>query len=216
MVPLNVENVLLLVRDFIVLWILQILRHNTIYPESTFEQRSYHDLLVYQSRVDPLTTFLSEFSNEIISVLARRGDSGGKVYDINVLIYNESNNHVTRRYVLGFSQFVGLGDKVTLLEFLKGQHVDLAAIKIPNFTWENLNTHYRSLMFFHSEELKREHVKGDYFFKLLINTEDTINPGSDWVKLLSDIDDRDTKFVNLGEMSVGVVAIDMHNEYCSD
>ncbi|OBA19889.1 DNA-binding protein [Metschnikowia bicuspidata var. bicuspidata NRRL YB-4993] len=216
--PVTIEGVLSQLRDFLVLWITQILYHNRIYSENAFEEKTYLDLIVHQSRVPDLNVFFKNFANEMVSVLVKKA-GGGKVHDVIVLLYNETNSHVTRRYIINFSQFVGLADQVSSLDFLsKSTDSQLSRLDLPEMTWGNIYTYLRSMMFFHIEELRRTQQAKDncIFFKLLLNMDDSANLSSEnakWVKLTSEQSRAKTKFVSLGEMSVGFLCFDLHNEY---
>ena len=218
MEPVTIESVLLQLRDFLVLWITQVVYHNRIYPDNAFERRKYLDLIVAKSRVPVINDYLKAFANEMVSVLVKKA-GGGKVHDVIVLIYDETNLHITKRYIMNFSQFVGLADQINSLEFLtKESEVQLAQIGLPDMTWGNIYTYLRSLMFFHIEELKRTQEQDDnhLFFKLLLNVDDSANLSSEhakWVKLTSEQSHKKTKFVSLGEVSVGFLCFDLHNEY---
>lgn len=216
---LNLENVLLALREFLVVWTSQIIYYNRVYPENAFEKQNYLDVVVHKCRAPQVNEYLKQFANDMIGVLVAK-NGGGKVHELVVLVYNEQNLHVTRRYIANFSQFVGLRDQITLLDFLRGGEVHLAKLAIPNLDWSNLHTHFRSLAFFHVEELKRLEPEGELFFKLLLNVDgdaDMTSPAeaeaSPWIRLTSDLDNRPHKFVPLGEMSVGFVCFDLHNEY---
>lgn len=196
----------------------QIVYYNRIYPETAFEQRKYLDVIVHQSRVPKLNDFFKNFSNEMITVLVKKA-GGGKVHDVIMLIYNEANLHITKRYIVNFSQFVGLADQVSSLEFLtKTIEVQLAKIDLPDMTWSNIYTYLRSIIFFHIEELRRtpEPEKNNLFFKLLLNVDESANLSSEdakWVKLTSEQSQQKMKYIPLGEMSVGFLCFDLHNEY---
>lgn len=196
----------------------QIVYYNRIYPETAFGQRKYLDVIVHQSRVPKLNDFFKNFANEMITVLVKKA-GGGKIHDVIMLIYNEANLHITKRYIVNFSQFVGLADQVSSLEFLtKPMEVQLAKIDLPDMTWSNIYTYLRSIIFFHIEELRRtpEPEKNNLFFKLLLNVDESANLSSEdakWVKLTSEQSQQKTKYVPLGEMSVGFLCFDLHNEY---
>lgn len=216
--PLTLENILLQLRDFLVVWITQIVYYNHVYPENAFEQCKYLDLVVYQSRMLPLTDYLVAFANEMISVLVTK-EGGGKVHDVIVVVYRESSLHILRRYLLNFSQFVGLDNLISSLDFLlKASEVHQARINLPGFDWNEIYASLRSLVFLHIQELRRTEALADkdLFYKLLLNTDNTVDLAGEegqWVKLFSEDDTRKTKFVALGEVSTGFLRFDLHNEY---
>lgn len=216
--PLTLDKAILLVRDFLVVWISQVLYYNHIYEDNAFEQKLYLDLMVYQSRVPELNDYLLNFANEMTRVLVQKA-GGGKVHEVVVLIYDETKLHVRKRYIANFGQFVGLADQISSLDFLDGQsEVHVAKLSVPDMTWANLHTYMRGLLFFHIEELRRteETSPNELFFKLLLNVDGALvlnSKDTAWVQLTSEDDDRAIKFVHLGEMSVGFVCFDIHNEY---
>lgn len=216
--PLNVENVLLQLREFLMVYMTQVIYYNGIYPENAFEQRKFLDLVILQSRVPALNEYLRGFANEVVSVLVEK-EGGGKLHDLVVIVYEESSLHVVKRYIIGFGQFVPLAGQITSLDFLhKQSEVHLARINIPGFDWNEVYSSLRSLLFAHLEELKRTHELQElgYFFKLLLNVDNQVDLSGEqgqWVKLLSEEDTRKTKFVSLGEISTGVLSFDLHNEY---
>lgn len=218
MEPVTIENVLLQLRDFLVLWITQVVYYNRIYPENAFEERKYLDLIIHQSRVPALNDYFMSFANDMVSVLVKKA-GGGKMHDVVMILYSEESLHVTKRYIANFSQFVGLADQLGSLAFLeKPAESLLARIDLPEMTWSNIYTYLRSMMFFHIQELKRtqESKNNDTFYKLLLNMDDSANLSSEnakWVKLTSERSTQKTKLVPLGEVSVGFLCFDLHNEY---
>lgn len=216
--PLNLDNVLLQLRDFLVVWMTQIIYYNRIYPENAFEERKFLDLVILQSRVPPLNEYLQGFANEVVSVLVQK-EGGGKLHDLVIIVYHESTLHIVKRYIIDFSQFVPLAGQITSLDFLHMQsEVHLARINIPGFDWNEVYSCLRSVLFSHLEELKRTYEPHELglFYKLLLNVDNQVDLSGEqgqWVKLLSEEDTRKTKFVALGEISSGILCFDLHNEY---
>lgn len=216
MAPLSLENILLHVRDFVVVWVAQVLAYNNVYPENAFEQKKYLDIIVRQSRVPALNDYLLSFANEAVLLLVNKRGAGA-THELVLLVYRESNLHVLRRYVVDFSLFAGLQGQISSLDFLAGPAaVQLARVDLPQLSWNNIYTHLRSLVFFHVEELKRTTPHEDVFFKLLLNLDDSVSLDSEltkWVRLTSDPDLRKTKFVPLGEVNLAFLSFELHNEY---
>lgn len=221
MPPLTLDKALLLVRDFLVVWIAQILHYNHVYDGDAFEKRLYLDLVVYQCRVPELSRFLVKFANDIIRILVEKA-GGGNVHHVMVVIYNETKLHVQRRYLADFSRFVGLVGQLSSLDFLeKPAEVHVAKLALPEMTWTRLYNDMRSLLFAHLEELKRTEapVANELFYKLLVNVDGKVglNPAElEWIQLTSDVDTRHTRLVPLAEMSVGFVSFDLRNEYITE
>lgn len=224
MSTLTVPDVLIALRDFISIWISQIIYFNHIYPDDAFSKKLYLDLVVYQCRAPELNEYIERFAIDMITVLVEK-DGGGKVYDVLVLLYDETNLHVRQRYIANFSQFPGLKGQYSSLDFLLNPNVlkdtQSAKINIANFTREVVNTNLRSLMFFHIEELKRTEAPqpNDFFFKLLLNVdgENDLNKVSSlpspWIRLTLEKDTQRTVFVPVGDVSIGFMRFDVHNEY---
>lgn len=221
MKPLTLESVICQIRDFLVIWVGEIIYYNQIYAEESYAERTYKDNVVHQTRVPDLSDYLVNFANQMIKVLVEK-NGGGKVHEVIVLIYDETNLHVCKRYIVNFSQFVGLAGHFTSLDFLTGSSdTKLASLNLPDLTQANLDTELRSLMFLHIQELKRAAatVNPNLFFKLLLNIDGSVNLSTSknnlWAKLTLMDDVRSTKFVSLGETSLGFVCFDVHNEYIS-
>lgn len=224
MPPLTLPHVLLELRKFLLVWVTQILFHNNIYPQSAFSKAEYLDVVVHQCRAPELNEYVDKFANDMLRVLVEK-DGGGRVHDVIVLVYDEANLHVLRRYYINFNQFVGLKSQISSLDFLsdpnKLPQTYSGRITLPNFSWDKIYTHFRSLIFFHVEELKRVAVPASntLFFKLLLNVDNAsdltnvIPQPSPWIQLMSEDDPRRHAFVPLGEISVGFLCFDLHNEY---
>lgn len=214
---LTIDKALLLLRDFLVVWIGQILYYNHVYDAEVFEKRKYLDVIVYQCRVPDLNNYLISFANSMIKVLVEKS-GGGKVHEVVVIVYDETNLHVQRRYVVDFGQFVGLSGQILSLDFLeKDEVVHAARISVPDMTLTRLYTSMRSAMFLHLSELRRTEIDNpNLFYKLLLNVDGSVNLGpgdSDWIRLTSETDTRATQLVPVGEVCVGFMLFDMHNEY---
>lgn len=223
----TVPDVLIALRDFLVIWISQIVYYTHIYPNESFAKKLYLDLVVYQCRAPALNEYLEKFAIEMIEVLAEK-DGGGNVHEVLVLVYDETSLHVRQRFIINFSQFSGLKGQFSSLDFLLNANLikdtQSAKINVPGFTRDKVYTNLRSLMFLHLEELKRTEAPtpNDLFFKLLLNVDDEVDLNkvksqpSPWIRLISDKDDRKIMLVPLGEMSVGFMRFDIHNEYIND
>lgn len=224
MLPLTLPHVIIELRKFLEVWVSQVIFFNNIYPQLAFSKTEYLDVLVYQCRAPPFNEYLRKFTNDMLRVLIEK-EGGGKVHDLVVLIYDESNLHVLKRYVANFNQFVSLKDQISSLDFLENdsliQQTFASKISLPSFSWDAIYTHFRSLIFFHTEELKRSQapLTNSFFYKLLLNVDSnndltlTLPQPSPWIKLVLDDDPRKTSFVPLGEISVGFLSFDLHNEY---
>lgn len=131
---------------------------------------------------------------------------------------------------------INLGASINDLNFLYLVHEKDSesllepVIEIPSFTWDEIYSQFKSILFSQIEELKVQKngsENDDLFFKVIVDLEDSINLNvsinaetnsqhSNWVKTSVTSEDskqRKTKVVPIGEVSVGFICIDMYNEY---
>lgn len=201
-----------------VVWATQVIYYNNIYSANAFERRNYLDVVVYRSRAPLLTEHLQTFASKVVEILVEK-NGGGKIREVVMLIYLEASLHIRRRYVLDFSQTVGLAGKLSSLDFLyKEVSTLLAELDIPSLNWDALYTHFRSCVFLHSEELKRtaQPADNDLFYKLILNVEDSVNLSTEagqWIRLMLEVDTRNNKLVAVGEVLVGFLCFNARNEY---
>lgn len=135
-----------------------------------------------------------------------------------------------------FNEMINLGASINDLNFLYLVHEKDSesllepVIEIPSFTWDEIYSQFKSILFSQIEELKVQKngsENDDLFFKVIVDLEDSINLNvsinaetnsqhSNWVKTSVTSEDskqRKTKVVPIGEVSVGFICIDMYNEY---
>lgn len=200
--------VLTAVRDFLAVWAAQCLYHNGIYEKEAFHRKKYMDLPVHAPRAGHLQSYLTQFANSVVRVLVR-----GTVHEAVVLIHDESSMAARRRYVANFSQFVAVHSQVSTLDFLEADvPVHAAKIDIAGFSWTDLYTDLRSMMFLHLQDLERAPLEG-VFFKLFVNCDSREDLHSEWVKVYAESDPKPVDLVPIGEASVGFVCFDLHTEY---
>lgn len=286
--PLTLENVLLSVKEFIEVWINQIIYYNSIYSPEIFDRFKSFDLIIFKSRNPNLNLYIESLVNDFIKILISgeatgndtgvsgldngsgigasyssnndiKHENGGKVNQLIVIIYDLKSTKRLRRYILNFNQFIGLSSKVASLDFLRNDYNtdDASAssnINIPQFTWAEIYSQFKSMLYLHKLELNKFHTlqkkeginenNENYFFKILLNVDDSIdlsfgksitssssstnntNP-SNWIKLndmptLSPLNTiistpppkaKKVKFIPIGEVSIGFLCFDLHNEY---
>lgn len=236
MLLLTLQNVVLSLKEFLIVWANQALYHNQVYPNEVFAASKAFELIVHKSRNPFLNSYLNDLINEFLSILLKgRTGSGGKVNELIMVIFDQRTNRMLHRYVVNCSQFVDLSKNVVDTAFLDSERNILAEdnnallLDIPGFTWDEIYAQFRALLFQHLSELKRHEntrkaipQNDDPFFKILLNVEDSLdlvsdvseNRASPWVRLNdTGTEGHRTKFVALGEVSVGFLCFGLHNEY---
>lgn len=237
--PLTLENVLLATKELLQVWINQILFYSDIYPQEIFEKVTSFGLIVYKSRSPSLNKYLNNLVDEFIKILIKGdGTGGGKVNQFVVVVYDNQSSKVLRRYILNFNEFVDLSTKITNFDFLNETvkiDKDISAkgtIDLSNFSWSEINTQFKSILYFHKFELNRipPNADSDNFFKILINLSDAVDlnkftsisnentDASNWVKIARtnhglSTTEKNFEFIPVGEVSVGFVCFNSHNEY---
>lgn len=236
MLLLTLQNVVLSFKEFLTVWINQVLFHNHVYPREVFSVYKAFELIVYKSRSPFLNAYINDLVNEFLSLLLKgRSDGGGKICELIIVVFDQRTNSVLHRYVVNCSQFVDLSKNVVDTAFLdserniQAEDNDALVLELPGFSWNEIYAQFRSVLFQHLSELKR-HEKAqesapqnrDPFFKILLNLEDSLDLvsgasdgiPSNWVRL-NDTGTKShrTKFIPLGEVSVGFLCFGLHNEY---
>ncbi|CUM51462.1 uncharacterized protein AC631_04967 [Debaryomyces fabryi] len=236
--PLTLPYVILTLKEFMIVWVNQVLYYNEIYPSEIYDKLKSFDIIVYQSRNPALNKYVEDLVNEFLLILVN-GDghtNGGKVNQMLLLLYDVKSNKTKKKYVAKFNEMINLAPSVNDLNFLHlidekdSKSLLEPVIDVPNFTWDEIYSQLRSILFSQIEELKspnNELEKDDLFFKVILDLEDSIDLNvnfnsetnsqhSNWVKLSTtsaDKQKRKTKVVPIGEVSVGFICIDMYNEY---
>lgn len=242
--PLTLENVLLAIKELLQVWITQVIYYNAIYPQEIFEKVTSFDLIVFKSRSPSLNSYINNLVDEFIKILTKgNGNQGGEVNQFIVVVYDTKSSKLLRRYILNFNQFVDLSSKITNFDFLNDTSnikSDKNTIDLPNFTWSEVNSQFKSILYQHKFELNQLpfSTDKDNFFKILINLSDSVDLNnsitssattessssnqythpSNWVKLSSEkhglgATEKSHKYIPIGEVSVGFVCFDCHNEY---
>lgn len=236
--PLTLPYVILTLKEFIIVWLNQVLYYNEIYPLEIYDKLKSFDTIVYQSRNPALNKYVEDLVNEFLQILVNGDghDNGGKVNQILILLYDVKSNKTKKKYVVKFNEMINLGASINDLNFLYLLHEKDSesllepVIDIPNFTWDEIYSQLKSILFSQIEELKVQKngsENDDLFFKVIVDLEDSINLNvsinaetnsqhSNWVKTSVTSEDskqRKTKVVPIGEVSVGFICIDMYNEY---
>lgn len=224
-IPLTVSNVILTLKEFLIVWLSQVLYFSNIYPEESYTKRKSFDVIVNISRSPALQKYLEEFAQEFLQLLLNNGTTtkSGNIYKLVILLYEQSNNKVKEKYSIMMDQFIGLGDLQTDLSFLKSGEFEKigTTIELLEFDWNSIYSEFRSTIFQHVQELRKRQANRipfkDVFFKTVIECSNMVNlnPSDKWLK----VGDSSLptpplgKVVNIGQVSTGFLQFETINEY---
>lgn len=238
--PLTLPNVILTLKEFIIVWINQVLYYNAIYPKEIYDKVKSFATIVYQSRNPVLNKYIEDLVNEFLQIVIKGdgNDNGGKVDQILIIIYDLKSNRTKKKYGMKFNEVINFSSAIDDLEFLNSDNTDSEnllkpVIDIPNFTWEEIYSQLKSILSSQIEELKIVHANNspfdDLFFKIMVDVEDSLNLDmaasksetssqySNWVRIppKSGIQEKTItrKLIPVGEMSIGFIYMDLYNEY---
>lgn len=238
--PLTLPNVILTLKEFIIVWINQVLYYNAIYPKEIYDKVKSFATIVYQSRNPVLNKYIEDLVNEFLQIVIKGdgNDNGGKVDQILIIIYDLKSNRTKKKYGMKFNEVINFSSAIDDLEFLNSDNTDSETllkpvIDIPNFTWEEIYSQLKSILSSQIEELKIVHANNspidDLFFKIMVDVEDSLNLDmaasksetssqySNWVRIppKSGIQEKTItrKLIPVGEMSIGFIYMDLYNEY---
>lgn len=217
MVKTTIQNVILALKEFVEVWLHQILYHNAVYPAEVFDRVRLFDVIVYRSRSPPLNEYVSTLVNDFLKLLVNEGGQG--VNQLVVAVYDTQSQRTRKRYVVNFPEFLNVGAKITTWDFLSatappgaGAADDGTPVTVPGFTWNEVYGQLRSLLHLHVRELGDTTDERECSFRVFVNMEEPPLVDPAWVPVLAAAPKK-VRFVPIGEVSVGWLCLDMHNEY---
>ncbi|CUM67487.1 uncharacterized protein PRCAT00005184001 [Priceomyces carsonii] len=226
MITLTAENLILALKEFLVVWANQILYYNEIYSPEIFEKYKSFGVIIFKSRNPAVNSYLEKFVNSFIEILLT--DYGGKVRQLVMLVYDSKSNYARHKYVIQFNDLINLSTALPDLSFLTTENpTSETKIDISTLSWDEVYTQLRSALFQHLNELRRKSLSikksDDLFFKTIIEIDDSFNLDalplkSEWVRISNSLKGNKTPvkgFAPIGEVSLAVFNFDLHNEYIS-
>lgn len=194
---LNVNNLLLTIKELLVAWINSILYYHQVYPKSVFEEFQSFNVIIHKSRSPKLNDYIEGLIDDFLQLLTK-----GEINEFIVVLF-ANNNKVYHKYVINFTEFLDLSTKV---------HQEFSStIKLPGLTWDNIYKQFNSFLFYSLQDLKLQEFIVDLNFKILINTNANLNKSPQWVYTPSI--STSAKLKPLSEVSVGIVNFNCHHEF---
>lgn len=225
--PLTSANLLKSVKEFLSIWINQVLYYNRVYKSDIFDKFKSFNLVIYKNRNPQLEIYINDLLDnffEIALVHRRNGSTAGHLNNLVIVIYNTKTNKILRKYVIKFSDLLSnLADTIPNNTMVPEDNS--AAINIPHFTWNEIFTQINEALFKQINELKRNIGSGvndennDLFFKVFVDMQSTINLTSgNWVRVETHAPSRDNgsqkcKFVPISEVNLNLFNMDIYNEH---
>ncbi|EDK37867.2 hypothetical protein PGUG_01965 [Meyerozyma guilliermondii ATCC 6260] len=224
-VPFTVPNVILTLKEFLIVWLNQVLYTSNIYPTESYTKRKSFDVIVHITRSPSLQKYLEDFVDEFLNVLVSDEPSSksGNVCSLIIVLFEQANNKVKEKYCVKMDHFVSLGDLNVDVSTIKTRsfEAETQKINIVGFDWNTVYSDLRSLLSQHVQELSRRQSNrlpfNDIFFKAVIDTSEHVNLSASekWVKV-GDTRSPATqlpKVVPIGQVSTGFLQFGCVNEY---
>lgn len=217
--PITSQKIILTLKEFIGIWVNQILYHYSIYRNETFDLMKSFGHHVYINRNPNLKSYVNQLVEDFLGLLMGHKSGSSKVNQLLVVIYDESNNRTVSRYVLQFRDLLLTMNKTT------GKIADTiddksAVINLPGITWEEIQTQFTSVLHFHIQELVHTCHQDDssqensLFFKIIIEVDDSIKlENSSWVRQQCVQEAIKPTVKPVGDVSLTILNFDTYNEY---
>ncbi|RCK65815.1 hypothetical protein Cantr_01608 [Candida viswanathii] len=223
--PLTTKNFLLTFKEFLTVWLNQILYYNHIYDPLVFDKVTAFDLVVYKNRHPNLDQYIDQLFVGIINELiihreqAKTPEAFNGLYNINCLIYNVQTNTVVSRHTINFHQFI-VNLQETVFDLSLSSVDTSSKINIEHISWNEMNTQYSTALFHHTQHLKKlDPQKTDpdaYFFKVTVDVDKLLyinNRGGNWVRLnRGDDNPSHSDFTAIGQVDLDILNFSCYTE----
>ncbi|KAI5970606.1 hypothetical protein CANMA_000347 [Candida margitis] len=186
-IPLTINNLLLVFKEFLSVWLNQILYYNKVYDPLVFDEYKAFDVIVWMNRHPHLEKYIDDlFLNIINSLIINKKQSNG-LDKITCLVYNTRDDTVVRSYSIKFHQFIlTLSETIAELK-INDDHDTSSILSLPNTTWTEIYTQFQTTLFQHIQHLRKitisESQGEQIFFKITVGLLEEIYAGSNWVRL---------------------------------
>lgn len=216
--PLTVNNLLLVFKELLSVWINQILYYNKVYDPLIFDEYKAFDVIVWKNRHPHLEKYIDDlFLNVINNLIINKKQSNG-LDKITCLIYNTKNDTVVRSYSIKFHQFI-LSLNETIAELKVTENYDTSSIlNLPGVSWIEIYTQLQTILFQLIQQLRKTPISDtqgeDLFYKITVSLHEEIYAGSNWVRL------RETKQRDpienvqvISEADLGILSFTLESMY---
>lgn len=215
--PLTSKNLLLTVKEFITVWIDQILYHNKVYDQHIYDKFKAFEHIAYKNRNPNFNEYVDKLiTNIFTNILLENGDLR---HIVCVIIDDDEDQEVLRKYSINFGDTVkNLQDTINPT-ILAAEGDNSSKLDIPGLEWKEIYSQFSYLLFHHIQDLKRLQVDDDntIFFKIFVETDNQLFlTESNWVKNNNSPKRRPPqprKAVSIGDIDLQLLNFDLINEY---
>lgn len=216
LLPLTTKNILLTVKEFLIVWLNQILYFNKVYDQHIFDRFKSFEHVVYKNRNPNFNQYADQLiTNMFTNVLF----NGSGLQCLVCLIFDDRNQSVLRKYAINFTDIItNIRDTITPAGLDTSKKDTSSILEIPGLEWADIYTQFSSTLFQHIQELKRLNVEDEnnLFFSIVVEAQDSVSlTTSNWVRL-SDANSevsKPRKVVSIGDVSLHLLNFDIINEY---
>lgn len=216
--PLTVNNLLLVFKELLSVWINQILYYNKVYDPLIFDEYKAFDVIVWKNRHPHLEKYIDDlFLNVINNLIINKKQSNG-LDKITCLIYNTKNDTVVRSYSIKFHQFI-LSLNETIAELKVTDDYDTSSIlNLPGVSWIEIYTQFQTILFQLIQQLRKTPISDtqgeDLFYKITVSLHEEIYAGSNWVRL-NETKQRDPveNVQVISEADLGILSFTLESMY---
>lgn len=222
--PLTTKNFLLTFKEFLIVWLNQILFYNNVYDPLIYDKFTAFDLIIYKNRHPNLDQYIDQLFLNIINELiinrkkSKNSDDFNGLYNINCLIYNVETNTIISKYTLNFHKFI-INLQDTIFDLSINSIDNSSKLKIDGLTWNEINTQFNTVLFHQIQLLKKiqpHRTNPDkYFFKITVDVDKLLyinNYGSSWVRLNNGGDTFKATFTSIGQVDLDILNFNCFTE----
>lgn len=211
---LTTKTLLLTVKEFISVWLNQILYYNHVYDANVYEKVTSFNQVVFQNRNPNFNEYVDTLVKNVFENLLFK-QSG--ISHLVCVVYEDTKNAIVRKYQINFTDVTDLKDVALDLD-IDGPD-NSTAINIPELTWSSIYNQLSSGLFYHIQELKRLRVTlEDLFFSIIVDVDNTTNLSiHNWVQLNGNTKTpTPKKSAHLSDVNLHLFNFDLRNDYYTD
>ncbi|KAI5952885.1 hypothetical protein KGF54_003752 [Candida jiufengensis] len=230
--PLTINNFLIVFKEFLTVWLNQILYYNKIYDPLIFDEYKAFELIIKKNRHPQLDQYVDKLLLNIINNLIIGKKQTNGLNKISCLIYNTKSDKVIKSYSIKFYQFViNLEKTINELKESTDSEDTSAIIDIPDITWIEIYTQFQTVLFKLIQELKKETSlediqyevgmsmnstmpDNDLFFKVIVDLDESIYASAEhWIRLNQSENTTIETVKPLAQLDLDIMNFDIVNEY---
>jgi DNA polymerase zeta len=211
---LTTKALLLTVKEFISVWLNQILYYNHVYDSNVYEKVTSFNQVVFVNRNPNFNEYVDTLVKNLFENLLFKPTG---IRHLVCVVYDDSKNVVLRKYQINFTEVSDLKHVALDLDIDGPDNSTL--INIPELTWSSIYNQLSSGLFYHIQELKRLIVTlEDIFFSIIVDVDSSTNLSVyNWVQLSGNTKTPTAKrSAHLSDVSLQLFNFDLKTDYYTD